>query len=60
MSPEPRAYKSDSDLESVARELKSWRGQYFGVDEFPDWSKQVQQIELELADRKEAFDPIEQ
>ena len=54
-----RAYKSDRDLESVARELESWRGQYFGVDEFPDWNEQVKQIEAELTDRKETFNPIE-
>ena len=54
-----RAYKSDRDLESVARELKSWQEQYFGVDEFPDWNEHVKKIEEELFARNEAFDPIE-
>ena len=54
-----RAYKSDRNIESVARELKEWRGQYFGVDEYPDWNDQVRRIEKELSERREEFEPID-
>ena len=53
------AYQHDRDSKSVARELKSWQEQYFGVDEFPDWNEHVKKIEEELLARIEVFDPIE-
>ena len=53
------AYNSDRDPESMARVLKLQLGQYFGVDEFPDWNEHVTKIEEELFARNEAFDPIE-
>lgn len=54
-----QAYASDRDLEAVAKELKQWRGRYFGVDEFPDWNEHVKRIEAELEERNEEFNPIE-
>ena len=54
-----KAYRHDRALEAAAKEFAALYGQYFGVDEFPDWNVHVRRIEAELTNRNVPFSPIE-
>lgn len=56
--------QSLSDLHELIREAlekddASTGGKQFGVREYPDWKKQADDFEAELANRKKGFKPID-
>ena len=53
-----KVYQHDRTLSEREKKLAEIFGDYFGVDEYPDWNEHVRRIEGELSERKQQYVPI--